>query len=46
MDAVGENEPVLQLTQIINVACGLSSEKAYWDLNKKKVGMSFSSCAC
>ena len=42
MDAVGENEPVLQLTQIINVACGLSSEKAYWDLNKKKVGMSFS----
>jgi len=45
MDAVGENEPVLQLTQIINVACGLSSEEAAWDLNKKKVKMSFSSCA-
>jgi len=44
MDAVGENEPVLQLTQIINVACGLSSEDAAWDLNKKKVKMSFSSC--
>jgi succinate dehydrogenase / fumarate reductase cytochrome b subunit len=42
MDAVGENEPVLQLTQIINVACGSSSDKAYWDLNKKKVGMRFS----
>jgi succinate dehydrogenase / fumarate reductase cytochrome b subunit len=42
MDAVGENEPVLQLTQIINVACGLSSKEAAWDLNKKKVGLSFS----
>jgi lactam utilization protein B len=42
MDAVGENEPVLQLVQIINVACGLSSKAAHWDINKKKVGISFS----
>ena len=42
MDAVGENAPVLQLTQIINVACGLSSVDAAWNLNKKEVGMSFS----
>lgn len=42
MDAQGNEEPILQLTQIINVACGQSSEKAAWDLNNTKVGMSFS----
>jgi succinate dehydrogenase / fumarate reductase cytochrome b subunit len=36
----GYEEPILQITQLINVACGSSPEEAFWDLNKTKVKIS------
>lgn len=36
----GNEEPVLQVTQLINVACGATPEEAHWDLNKTEVKIS------
>jgi len=33
----GYEEPILQITQLINVACGSTPEKAHWDYNKTPV---------
>ena len=36
----GYKEPILQITQLINIACGSTKEEAYWDLNKTEVKVS------
>ena len=36
----GYEEPILQVTQLINVACGLSPEEAHINLNKTEVKLS------
>ena len=36
----GYDEPILQITQLINVACGSTKEEAYWNLNKTEVKVS------
>ena len=36
----GYEEPILQITQLINVACGSTKEEAYWNLNKTEVKVS------
>ncbi len=36
----GNEEPILQVTQLINVACGLSPEEAHINLNKTEVKLS------
>ena len=36
----GYEEPILQVTQLINVACGSTPEKSFWNLNKTEVKIS------
>ena len=36
----GYEEPILQITQLINVACGSTPEEAFWDINKTPVKIS------
>jgi len=36
----GYDEPILQITQLINVACGSTKEEAHWNLNKTEVKVS------
>jgi len=38
----GYEEPILQVTQLINVACGTDPKDAFWDLNKTEVKITFS----
>jgi succinate dehydrogenase / fumarate reductase cytochrome b subunit len=36
----GKEEPILQVTQLINVACGMSPEESAINLNKTEVKLS------
>ncbi len=38
----GYEEPILQITQLINIACGASEEEAFLNINKTEVKLSFS----